>query len=284
MPELPEVETIVRHLRPQIRGKRILDVWSNTPQLGRGPSAGQVLRLFSGVKFMKSDFINFTRGREIADVRRAGKNIILMLSGGRELWVHLMMTGKLLWNPANIREKYIRFWMRLSGGNFLALHDIRKFGRIRLIPRGKLMKSDFINLGPDALFLSFAKFREIVKKRKGAIKPLLLNQSVISGVGNIYSDEILWYAGVRPTRKADTLSEKELRALYAAMKKVLRLAIKKEGTSSRDYRKPDGSEGGYYRIRKAYQRAGEKCLRDGAVIKRVVIGQRSAHYCPKHQK
>ena len=116
------------------------------------------------------------------------------------------------------------------------------------------------------------------------VKNGLMSQKVFAGIGNIYSDEILWHAGVRPQRRADTLDRREVKKLYDATRRVLALAIQKGGTSARDYRKPDGSEGGYYKIRKAYQRTGEKCARDGAIISRIMVGQRSAHFCPKHQK
>ena len=274
MPELPEVETIVRYLRPEIRGKRILDVWSNTPRLFRGGRFSKVKKEILGAR--------------IRGISRLGKNIIFHLSNGRDLLIHLMMTGKLLWSPKNIREPHIRFWMKLSGGDVLALHDIRKFGLIRLFSGSPTSrgKSDFqkINLGPDALSLSFEMFEGILGEHRGAVKNLLMNQKIISGIGNIYSDEILWYAGIKPTRRIDTWSEKKIRKLFLAMHKVLNLAIKKEGTTSRDYRKPDGSEGGYYEIRKVYQREGERCARDGATIQRVKIGQRSTYFCPRHQK
>lgn len=275
MPELPEVETIVRYLRPKIRGKRILGIWSNTPRLFRQNVQLPVLN-------------KLLLGRKIMDAVRLGKNLIFMLEGNYDLYLHLMMTGKLLWNPRNVRGPHIRFRMRLSGGGILVLHDIRKFGWIRLIRRSPTSrgKSGFekLNLGPDALSLSFQKFRDVFKKRKGAIKPLLLNQSVISGIGNIYSDEILWYAGIYPKRKADSLGYREVKKLYSALRHILGLAIRKGGASARDYRKPDGSKGGYYEIRKAYQRTGERCSLEGAVIKRIKIGQRSAHFCPHHQK
>ena len=274
MPELPEVETIVRYLKPKIRGKRILDVWADVP------------RLFRTTKFQKSDFpwkSDFSRSlrrRKILNVRRAGKNVVFELSNGHDLYIHLMMTGKLLFFPQVPKEKHVHFWMKFGPKDFLALHDIRKFGWIRFAPQRPVL-----SIGKDALSISFAEFKEIFKKRKGGVKSLFLNQSAISGVGNIYSDEILWYAGIGLSRRADSLKEEELKKIYLAMRRVLSSAIRAGGTSSRDYRRPDGSEGGYYKIRKAYQRTGERCeRRDGGIIKRIVIGQRSAHYCPKHQK
>ncbi|QQG44900.1 MAG: DNA-formamidopyrimidine glycosylase [Candidatus Sungiibacteriota bacterium] len=264
MPELPEVETIVRFLRPKIRGKRILSMEIRGRRVARGHKNPQELN-------------RAVAGRKISEVNRTGKNIILELSGGARLAIHLMMTGRLFWNP---KEKQIhdRLVLKLSGGNDLVFNDIRQFGWCRVLkPSGKLA-------GPDVLSLGFNEFKSLVSPRPALIKNLLLNQKVISGIGNIYSDEILWYACLRPTRRANTFSGRELKKFYQAMRHVLLLAIKKEGTSSRDYRKPDGTEGGYYKIRKAYQRAGKQCLRDGATIKRIKIGSRSAHFCPKHQK
>ena len=249
-------------------------MWSNTPRLFRGG-------VFSKIK-------KEILGARVQEISRIGKNIIFHLSNGRDLWLHLMMTGKVLFFPQVPKEKHVHFWIKFGPENFLALHDIRKFGWIRLIRRSPTSswKSDFprLNIGPDALSLSFEKFREMIKKRRGAIKPLFLNQSIISGIGNIYSDEILWHARIHPRREANSLTDSDVSKLYSSVRKVLKLAIKKEGTSSRDYRKPDGSRGGYYEIRRAYQRTGEKCSRDGAIIKRIKVGQRSAHFCPKHQK
>ena len=248
-------------------------------------------RLFRSAKLTKSDFVSFVkalRGKKILSVRRTGKNVVFELPGGYELWIHLMMTGKLLFFPRIPKEKHVHFWLKFGPKIFLALHDIRKFGWIRLMlgSRTSRGKSDFApsNIGPDALSVGFAKFKEVFKKRKGNLKSLFLNQSAISGVGNIYSDEILWYAGIGPSRRTGSLKEEELKKIYLAMRRVLSSAIKAGGTSSRDYRRPDGSEGGYYKIRRAYQRTGERCgRRDGGIIKRVVIGQRASHYCPKHQ-
>lgn len=264
MPELPEVETIVRHLHSKIRGKRILDM----EVLG-----ARVARCHKNFSVVQRSIIS----RTIKDTSRHGKNIIFELSGGTNFVVHLMMTGRLLLNPKKI-SPHDRLVIKLSGGVRLVFNDIRQFGWCRVV-------DDKTNLaGPDALSLNFEIFKSLIGGRNAAIKNLLLNQKIISGIGNIYSDEILWYAGIHPMRKGDSLREREIKKLFSAIHSVLSLAVKKEGTSSRDYRKPDGTEGGYYQIRKAYQRAGEKCSRDGAVIRRIKVGGRSTHYCPKHQK
>ena len=284
LPELPEVETIVRYLKPKIRGKRILRLWSNTPRLFRqGKNFNEINRLL--------------KGRAILNTARIGKNIVLILNSQFNLYIHLMMTGKLLWNYPRLNEKHIRFFMelggpprmgearstKLSGKNTLALHDIRKFGWIRLIKKeGAADTSAATN--KDALSISFEDFKNAIRLRETNIKNALLNQKIVQGIGNIYSDEILWYAGIKPTRPTNTLDKVEIKKIYPYIKNVLKIAIKKGGTSMRDYRKPDGKEGRYYPIRKVYQREGEKCGRDGTMIKRIKIGGRSAHFCPKHQK
>lgn len=265
MPELPEVETIVRYLRPRIVGKKILNLMSDTPRLFRDHRNSEEV----GAAVV---------GKKIVELTRVGKNIVFRLSDGKCFLIHLMMTGKLLWNPEGER-KYDRMTLCLSGGNKLMLNDIRKFGRFRVVDFPESL------VGADPMKLKLKEFQNLIIGRRGAIKSLLLNQKTLAGIGNIYSDEILWYAGIGPARRADEFKEGDLRKLYSAMKTVLNKAIKAEGTSSRDYRKPDGSEGGYYKIRKVYQRTGAGCARrDGGTIQRVKIGQRSAHFCPQHQK
>jgi len=265
MPELPEVETIVRFLRPRVVGKKILKLASDTPRLFRGhQSISEVRR--------KVD------GRKILGLDRLGKNIFFRLEGGVCFSIHLMMTGRLLWNPP-VKGVHDRAKIILSGDHSLVLNDIRKFGRCRIVENAKKL------FGPDALVITLDKFQAAAASRKIAVKNFLLDQRVLAGVGNIYADEILWYAGIRPDRRTEKFNPAEIKAIYGAMRKVLCCAIQKGGTTSRDYRKPDGSEGGYYKIRKAYQKTGERCARqDGGIIKRIVIGQRSAHYCPKHQR
>lgn len=263
MPELPEVETIVRYLRSRLRGRRILGFEAKAPRLFRGhKNSAEVHRA--------------VLGKKIVGLERVGKNIIFKLENGSYLLLHLMMTGKLLWNPVGQR-KYDRLIIKLSGGGRLVFNDVRKFGKCQIISPEKLL------LGRDALTVKFAEFKKLLVGKKGRTKSLLMDQKVLAGIGNIYADETLWYAGIKPTRAASTLNAPELERLYTSVKKVLRLAIKKGGTSSRDYLKPDGSKGKYYEVRKVYQREGEKCARDGAIIKRVKIGGRSSHFCPRHQ-
>ena len=264
MPELPEVETIVRYLRPKIRGKRILRVEVKTP------------RLFRDYRSPKEALIKIA-GKKIEEVDRAGKNLLFRLNDGSCFLIHLMMTGRLFFNPV-VSAIHDRMNIYLSGGDVLVFNDIRKFGRCRIVAAVEGL------VGREPLQISFPEFQRLVASRKaGIIKRILLNQKFLAGIGNIYSDEILWYAGIGPMRNIATLTPREIKKLYGAMRHVLLLAIQKGGTSARDYLKPDGKPGGYYKIRKAYQRTGEKCSRDNASIKRIKIGQRSAHFCPKHQ-
>ncbi len=271
MPELPEVETVVRHLRKKIRGKRIVDFTATA-------GAERIFRLSAQAN--RKNFAEVKKQvlrKKIEGVERIGKNILLRLSGNTCLGIHLMMTGKLLLDPQN-ENKHDRFIIGLSGRTKLVFNDIRKFGRCRIITDAKKLN------GEDALSLNFETFKLLIKDRKTPIKSFFLDQSKIAGIGNIYADEILWQAGVHPARRADSLKIEEIKNIFHAIKTVLRMAIKKGGTSSRDYRKPDGTEGGYYKIRRVYQRTGQKCPQDGARIRKIKINGRSTHFCPKHQK
>lgn len=264
MPELPEVQTIVNYLRPILRGKKIL---------GCAIMSTRILRYHKN----QQNFIKQIFERKIKEVNSRGKYIILELSSGQKLVFHLMMTGQILLNPRD-NSIHDRCIFKLSGNNKLVFRDVRQFGFC------KIVSSDEALAGDDALKISFLKFRSLISQRKGIIKNILVNQKIISGIGNIYSDEILWEAGVHPKRASNSLSDSELRNIYRAVNSILKFAIKKEGSSMRDYKKPDGKSGGYYEIRKVYRRTGEKCLRCGGIIKRILNGQRSTHFCPKHQK
>lgn len=264
MPELPEVETIVRQLRPKIRGKRILGLDTDTP------------RLFRDHKSVKEVEMAVIRKR-IKEIKRIGKNIVLVLDRGAPLVLHLMMSGRILLNPKK-SEPYVRLVMRLSGNTRLALQDVRKFGRLRLVASPESL------VGKDPLLISSAEFRVFLHSHHKTIKTFLLDQRFLAGIGNIYADEILWEAKLHPLRKTDSLTNQELKRLHRALRQVLNLAIKREGTTMRDYKKPDGTSGGYWQIRKAYGREKEQCRRCGTPIKRVKIGARSTFYCPKCQK
>lgn len=264
MPELPEVETIVRYLQKHIRGKRILEF---TPLRKNN-------RLFRYHR-EPDEIGKIVVGRKIKDINRQGKTVLIELEDGKCLALHLMMTGKIFINPQEPQRPHDRLRMRLSGKADFVFNDIRKFGWCRLLSAGDQTKV------ADALEISLQNFSAKIKGRRTPVKSILLDQKVVSGIGNIYADEILWYAKINPSRYARSLTETEIGKIFSQMRRVLRLAIQKGGTSSRNYQRPDGSSGGYYEIRKAYQRTGEKCQRcfEG-IIKRVIIGQRSSHFCP----
>lgn len=262
MPELPEVETIVRYLKPRLCGKRIVGISINEPRTIRGHKSEEEIKIGAV-------------GKKIKNISRTGKNIIFELSNKKFLTFHLMMTGRLLLNPE--KSLHDRMAIVLSGKTTLVFNDLRKFGRCRFLTRLSFA-------GVDALKATSSQFSCLLRGTRRKIKSVLLDQSVVSGIGNIYADEILWQAGVHPLRRANTLNSEELAQIYSGMMLILRRAIEKGGTTSRDYRKPDGTPGDYYSVRKVYQRTGERCFKDGKVILKIKIGGRTTHFCPLHQK
>jgi len=289
MPELPEVETTVRQLRLRVVGQVFAGVWSDWKKIIKKPKSFD--------QFQKE-----IKGRKIQRVRRRAKNILFDLSGGKTLLVHQKMTGHLLigkwkkkdgkWQPPKgpLQDKYnsyIHLLFTFKNGLMMALSDLRKFAKVELWNSKELENSkDMKNLGPEPLEkdFTFTKFKKILEGQKKNIKQALMDPSVIAGIGNIYSDEILWQAKVHPLKKVPDLSEKDLKEIFKAIKKVLLLAIKLKGESFSDYRVPTGEKGGFDDERKVYQKEGENCSRCGTAIKRIKVGGRSAHFCPKCQK
>ncbi|PIR72669.1 MAG: DNA-formamidopyrimidine glycosylase [Candidatus Nealsonbacteria bacterium CG10_big_fil_rev_8_21_14_0_10_36_24] len=268
MPELPEVETTVRGLQQKVLSRTFIDVWTD-------------LEKFKKLKELKN--------KKIKKVWRKGKNIIFELSQGYSLLVHQKLTGHLLYEE---REKdkvntYIHLKFFLDNGKILALSDLRKFAKVELWKTEELLNSEeFKKLGPEPLGsgFTFEKFKEILKGRRGKIKQVLMDQEVIAGIGNIYSDEVLWRSKIHPFKDVSKLTEKEIRDIYSNIKNVLRKAIKLGGESISDYRDLQGKRGGFDKMRKVYRREGEKCSRCGAEIKKAKMGGRSAHFCSFCQK
>jgi len=289
MPELPEVETTVSGLNKKVQGWIFFDVWTDFKEMVKRPK--------NFLQFKKE-----IRGKKIKEVRRRAKNILFKLSDSKTLLIHQKMTGHLLvgkwqfkkgqWipSPGPMSEKFNTFIHLLfifKNGQMLALSDLRKFSKVELWRTKELEESEYLKkLGPEPLDkdFTFKKFREIFKKQKGKIKQVLMNQEVIAGIGNIYSDEILWEAKVNPFYQTNALADKELKRTYQAMKKILRRAIKLKGTSISDFRTISGEKGYYGKEKKVYRREGEECRRCCSKIKRVKIGGRSAHFCPICQK
>ncbi|MDO8669084.1 MAG: hypothetical protein Q7K65_02205, partial [Candidatus Buchananbacteria bacterium] len=194
------------------------------------------------------------------------------------------MEGPIKSDPYN---RFIRFILYLSNGYMLGLSDVRRFGKVFLGDTDKIENINEIGkLGPEPLDTKFtlAKFKELMRHRRGVIKKVLMDPFMIAGIGNIYSDEILWYSGIAPLHRVEKLTDKEMAAIYKYIKFVLKKAIGAKGDSQQDYRTLEGKFGNYQNMQKAYQLTGEKCQkRDGGVIKRLVVGGRSAHFCPIHQ-
>ncbi len=299
MPELPEVQTTVNILNKKIKGLRILDVWTDyDSSFHKGENNIKDKNYF---KIFKKE----TVGRKILGVKRRAKNVLINVSRNKTILVHMKMTGHFLygkykfagkkWFPQNDGllsdpfNRFIHLVFTLSDKNNLVLSDMRKFAKVFVSDTDKIDKEDDLKkLGPEPLDKNFTYkiFKErLLKKPKGIIKTILMDQEIISGIGNIYSDEVLWYSGIHPLEKVENITESKMKSLYQSILKILKQAITVGGDSMSDYRNPYGEKGGYQKIHKAYQRTGEKCgKKDGGIIKRIKIGGRSAHFCPVHQK
>ncbi|HEY7590364.1 MAG TPA: bifunctional DNA-formamidopyrimidine glycosylase/DNA-(apurinic or apyrimidinic site) lyase [Candidatus Limnocylindrales bacterium] len=275
MPELPEVETVARDLRPRLVGAEIV---------GARSTWARTLRTHEPASFRVA-----VSGRRVEAVGRRGKQLVVDLSGGAALTIHLKMTGQLFVVPAAAPEDpYVRLVLELADGRELRFRDIRKFGRVGLYERdratGELTvggaAGPFAATGPEPLDTEFTlrDFRRRIRARRGRLKPLLLDQSFLAGVGNIYADEALWAARLHPLRSAPTLRPADERRLYEELRRVLSEAIVRRGSSVDDYTAPDG-DGSMQERLQAYQRAGEPCPRCGRAIRRIVVGGRSTHFC-----
>jgi len=301
MPELPEVETIVRDLRKKIIGREIKSVWFDSPRqiFLQKKTAG--FRLIRAPK--PSEFLKQIKGLKIIDVQRRAKNILIYFNKDKMMLIHQKMTGHLLYGKWNIVGRKLK---SLLGGEMqdrandfihlilyfdnewqLALSDMRKFAKVIFGEKKEIENlKELRELGPEPLEKSFnfKKFKEVVGSKTGKIKQVLMDRYIIAGIGNIYSDDILWEAKIHPFQSAKILKDVELKRIFLAIKKILTQAVKLRGTSFSDYRDIKGKKGYYVDKRRVYQREGEKCLRCGSIIKRIKIGGRSAHFCPKCQK
>ncbi len=290
MPELPEVENTVRSLNKLIVGSCIKNVWTNAPKLVR---KGSFQKLKKGIIKHK-----------IQGVERRAKNIIILLDEDYVLLVHLKMTGHFLfgkWHIQNnqgqeeavhsgagvLSEKvngYIHFIFYFEDGRELALSDLRKFAKIIFGKKEKVYKEEGVyNIGIDALEIKIGELRAIVSKSSKNVKTLLMDQYKIAGIGNIYSDDILFKAKIHPLRLSSSLTDKEIKNLYNAMRSILSLAMKLGGTSISDFRDIKGEKGAYGERRLVYRRDGKLCFVCGSIIKRIKVNGRSARFCPACQ-
>jgi len=282
MPELPEVQTIVNALNNKIKNQTIINFWSDWEK-----------NIKCGVKFLKQKIKN----QKIINARRIGKHIIIDLGNAYSIIIHLKMTGHLLLkNNQNKNNQfftdkvnqYIHHIFFLKNKNNLEFSDLRKFGWINLVKTDEVENQKEIKkLGIDATSpkLSFLIFNKILdSKPNQLIGLLLLNQDLISGIGNIYRSEILSVAQVNPLTKIKDIKLGERKKIFLATKKILKKAIKMRGTSDSDYRSIDGKPGEFQNVLQVYRKDGENCKRCKNIIKRVKIVQRSAFYCPTCQE
>jgi formamidopyrimidine-DNA glycosylase len=218
-------------------------------------------------------------GKKIVGVRRRAKVLMIDFSDGSSLIFHLKLTGQLIFNGE--RGPHTRQVFKFGDGSRLVFNDTRKFGWWREVKNTKAIEK---GLGPEALEVDLKTFQDNLAKRPNArIKPLLMDQKFIAGIGNIYSDEILFASRVHSLRRVETLKDNEIKAIHQNIKKILQKAIQYRGTTEQYYRDACGREGRYYNQLKVYQREGEKCPRCGAIIKRIKLGGRSTRFCPKCQ-
>lgn len=280
MPELPEVHTTVEGLKRKIIGKTIKNVWSDF-HLNTAHGHRQTLKNKNYYKKFRGKVV----GAKIKSTGRIGKNILLNLSNGNTIIVHMKMTGHLMVENFEKEKKFIHLIFYLSQNKELALSDIRKFASIEVVPTYLVEKH--LSLGPDPFKITAKEFARIISKRKNTpIKSTLMDQKLIAGIGNIYSDEILWQAGVHPLSKSAEVPDKKIKEIFGAMKKILRFSIKHGGDSHSDYRNISGEKGGFQKFHKAYGRKDLKCSKPKchSTIRKTAVRGRSAHFCPKHQK
>jgi len=282
MPELPEVETVVRGLRRTITARTISRIKTQAP-----PSSIIVSQSF-GKRRLEKILI----GKTVNEISRRGKNILISLSDNITLWTHLKMTGRFLWLP---KEKaigkhdlvVIDFQSNNSHENqmHLRFNDYRRFGRLRLYRDDELwQQKGLATLGPEPLEISADAFVKLFQNHKRMIKPALLDQSFLVGIGNIYADESLYNSRIHPRRLTSSLSAKKLAELHSHIQRILKKAIRLMGSSVDTYAGVNGKPGRFQNYLAVYGREGDPCNRCGQSIVREKIGTRSAHYCPRCQR
>ncbi|HET9086605.1 MAG TPA: bifunctional DNA-formamidopyrimidine glycosylase/DNA-(apurinic or apyrimidinic site) lyase [Acidobacteriaceae bacterium] len=290
MPELPEVETIARGVDKRVRGRRIVSVWTSSKP--------------EPFKSAPEEMVEALKGSVIQKVHRVGKHIVIDLARTAEAaqwrgqWlVHLGMTGRLLVSHFDVAVPlHTHAIAQLDDQRELRFVDPRRFGRLQVLDLSQMPQPNkpsggelaqakrFTGSGQEPLTISRDAFRELFRLRRTPIKSALLNQSLLQGVGNIYADESLFRAGIRPRRYAARLTAREMADLWAALQGVLREAIALGGSSVSDYVGADGAKGFFQLEHKVYMRTGKPCTRCGTPIRRVVVAGRGTHYCPECQR
>ncbi len=290
MPELPEVETVKRGLNKRIVGKVIADVTYDWPK---------------SFPNNKADITNFLIGARVKGISRRGKAIIITLSSGYALVVHLKMTGQLVYVSAKSNDRFgaghptdslvaalpdtsTRVTLRFSDESKLYFNDQRKFGWMRLVPRQLVDELPFFQLlGPEPLDDTFNESdfqKRFARRQNSMIKAALLNQSTIAGVGNIYADEALWGAKIHPRSRVRMLHANELNTLFTELRDILQKAIASGGSTDKNYVSADGKKGSYLQIARVFRRDGQPCYRCGNTIEKIRVAGRGTHMCSVCQK
>jgi len=277
VPELPEVQTIVNELQPLLKGRVLQEIKVLTPKMVIGESEK-------------------VYGQKILGLRRRAKLIIFDLSNGWHLLIHLKLTGQLFFLPPKAERtktgegenRFTAMIFYFDDGSRLLFNDLRKFGYLKILDEKGLLetlqKEDY---GPEPLEPDFTleKFQKMLAQRPNAqIKPLLMDQGFVAGIGNLYSDEILFFAGIHPKRKVNSLDDTEIEKIYQGIKTILQKALKYKGSSIDTYRRPSGEKGTFEFHRKVYRRKGGRCFVCGTPIASLKFGGRTAYYCPTCQK
>jgi len=273
MPELPEVETVARGLRQALPGRRILSV-----RLGKTDFIDDASALELGLP-----------GATVLQIRRMGKNLLVDLTSRDDqakklsLLIHLGMTGQIaIISPDAPVPKHTHVFLVLDDGRELRYTDVRRFGRMAVLSDLE-QETELGGLGLEPLEISEKEFRSRIQSRDSHIKALLLNQSVVRGMGNIYTDEALWRSKIHPKKSGSKLTDVEVRKLYRAMQEILKEAIRLKGSSIQDYQGIDGRKGKFQQRHRVYGRDGEKCFRCKTVIRHATVAGRSTHFCAKCQ-
>jgi len=282
VPELPEVETVARTLRELIVGRTFESVSVKAPKNS----------ILLSKAFKRKSFPDVLKGRSVLSVGRRGKNLLISLSGEVTLWVHLKMTGQFRCIETPVpREKHDLVVFTFEGSSTknqmieLRFNDYRRFGRLRVFPDAELWQQPGLrDLGAEPLEISAEEFIGICRRRSRMIKPALLDQSFIAGIGNIYADEALYAARIHPLRSTASISKAKLRELHSHIQRLLRFAISKMGTSVDSFAGVNGEAGQFQAYLRVYAREGEPCTRCGTEIVRRKVGARSAHFCPRCQR
>lgn len=303
MPELPEVQTTVNGLKRRVVGLTITDVWSdyNSPFF----KGSETIKDPAYFKHFKKEVI----GKKVISAERRAKNILINLEGNATILVHMKMTGHLMYGtyefdmkakkdpwqpiePESLKDpfnRHVHFMLTFSNGKNLSLSDMRKFAKVAVVNTDIIHESShLLGIGPEPLedTFTFKEFDARISLRpNGRIKPVLMDQVIVAGIGNIYADESLWRAGIHPLERVKNIPSDKKKVLFEAIQKTLSRGLDFGGDSTSDYRNIDGEKGKFHENHYAYQRTGEKCQKKGCAgtIKRIMIEQRSAHFCDTHQ-